>query len=86
MTLPVLPNTPLPPADFPFFGLAGRKLSMPQLNPSSCLSISELSEHTGICQRTLREKKKANEFRWHKVGDRVFIVWGEFLKDTELRP
>jgi len=84
-TLPVLPNTPLPPAGFPLFGLADSRLSTPQLNRNSCLSVSELSEHTGICQRTLREKIKANEFRWHRVGNRVFIVWGEFLEDTELR-
>jgi len=85
ITLPVLPNTPLPPAGFPFFGLANSTLSTSQLSHDSCLKISELSKRIGVCERALREGMKANEFRWHRVRGRQFIIWGEFLEDTEFR-
>ena len=83
ITFSAMPNTPLPPAGLPFSELLNYKAPKPELYPSSCLKISELSAHIGVCERTLREKIKANELRAHRVGDRQLIVWGEFLKDTE---
>lgn len=82
--MPVLQNTPLPPAGFYFSAGSNFNPPLPVTDPRmKFLDVAELSDLTGICQRTLREQMAQRKFRWHGSGRRKVINLGEWLEDTE---